>query len=68
MNHVSICGTTMAAFVLRRYDGEHSLPECVIERHSDLTPGVMVWNAISYHGRFNLPRIEDNLNSNSDTK
>ncbi|GFT02776.1 hypothetical protein TNCV_466041 [Trichonephila clavipes] len=31
----------MSAFVLRRYAGEHCLPECVIERHSGLTPGVM---------------------------
>ncbi|GFX86053.1 transposable element Tcb2 transposase [Trichonephila clavipes] len=49
---------------VRRYAGEHCLPECVIERHSDLTPGVMVWGAISYHGQSNLLRIEGNLNSN----
>ncbi|GFX62330.1 transposable element Tcb1 transposase [Trichonephila clavipes] len=49
---------------VRRYDGERSLPECVIERHSDLTPGVTVLGAISYNGRSNLLRIEGNLNSN----
>ncbi|GFU28606.1 transposable element Tcb1 transposase [Trichonephila clavipes] len=27
---------------VRRYAGERCLPECVIERHSGLTPGVMV--------------------------
>ncbi|GFW04346.1 transposable element Tc1 transposase [Trichonephila clavipes] len=49
---------------VRRYASEHCLPECVIERHSDQTPGVMVWGTISYHGGSNLLRIEDNLNSN----
>ncbi|GFV33239.1 transposable element Tcb1 transposase [Trichonephila clavipes] len=39
---------------IRRYAGERCLPECVIGRHSCLTLGVMVWSAISYHGRFNL--------------
>ncbi|GFS68140.1 uncharacterized protein TNCV_438971 [Trichonephila clavipes] len=34
---------------VRRYAGERYLPECAIERHSGLTPGVMVWGAISYH-------------------
>ncbi|GFW92257.1 transposable element Tcb2 transposase [Trichonephila clavipes] len=29
---------------VRRYAGEHSFPECVIERHSGLTFGVMVWD------------------------
>ncbi|GFS76754.1 transposable element Tcb2 transposase [Trichonephila clavipes] len=38
-----------------------------MERHSGLTPGVMIWSAISYHGRSNLLGIEDNLNSNSPT-
>ncbi|GFW06514.1 transposable element Tc1 transposase [Trichonephila clavipes] len=49
---------------VRRYAGERCLPECVIERHSGLTPGVMVWDAISYPGRSNLLRIEGNLNRN----
>ncbi|GFX16873.1 transposable element Tcb1 transposase [Trichonephila clavipes] len=43
---------------VRRYAGKRCLPECVIERHIDLTPGVMVWGAISYHGRSTLLRIE----------
>lgn len=49
---------------VRRYAGQRCLPECIIERHSGRTPGVMVWGAISYHGRSNLLRIEGNLNSN----
>ncbi|GFX97626.1 transposable element Tcb2 transposase [Trichonephila clavipes] len=49
---------------VRRYASERCLPECVIERHSGLTPGVMVWGAISYRGRSNLLRIEGNHNSN----
>ncbi|GFT22659.1 transposable element Tcb1 transposase [Trichonephila clavipes] len=32
---------------VRRSAGEHCLPECVIERHSGLTSGVIVWGAIS---------------------
>ncbi|GFV90004.1 transposable element Tcb2 transposase [Trichonephila clavipes] len=40
------------------YAGEHFLPECVNERYSGLTPGVIVWDAISYPGRSNLLRIE----------
>ncbi|GFV86511.1 transposable element Tc1 transposase [Trichonephila clavipes] len=59
MNHASICGTMMAHSIrVRRYAGERCLPECVFKRHSGLTPGVMVWGAISYHGRPNLLRIE----------
>ncbi|GFW30035.1 transposable element Tc1 transposase [Trichonephila clavipes] len=46
---------------VRCYVGEHCLPECVIERHSGLTTGVMVWGVISYHGRPNLLRIEGTL-------
>ncbi|GFV59170.1 transposable element Tc1 transposase [Trichonephila clavipes] len=42
---------------VRRSACERCLPECVIERHGDLTPGVMVWGAISYHGRSNFLRI-----------
>ncbi|GFW45198.1 transposable element Tc1 transposase [Trichonephila clavipes] len=49
---------------VRRYAGERCLSECVIERHSDLTSGVMLRVAFSYHGRSNLLRIEANLNSN----
>ncbi|GFX73155.1 transposable element Tcb1 transposase [Trichonephila clavipes] len=49
---------------VRRFAGERCFPECVIERHSGLTPGVRVWGAISYQGRSNLLRIESTLNSN----
>ncbi|GFX71037.1 uncharacterized protein TNCV_3648021 [Trichonephila clavipes] len=45
---------------VRRYAGERCIPECVIERHNGLTAGVVVWGAISYHGRSNLLRIEGN--------
>ncbi|PRD30797.1 UNVERIFIED_CONTAM: hypothetical protein NCL1_25313 [Trichonephila clavipes] len=38
----------------RHYTGQRCLPECVIEQDSGLAPGVMVWAAISYHGRPNL--------------
>ncbi|GFV59344.1 DUF4817 domain-containing protein [Trichonephila clavipes] len=50
---------------VRRYASEHCLPECVIKRHSDLILGVMVWDAVPYHGRTNLLRIEGNLNNNT---
>ncbi|GFV53033.1 transposable element Tc1 transposase [Trichonephila clavipes] len=49
---------------VRRYAGERCLPECIIERHSAKTPGVMVWGVIPHHGRSHLLRIEGNLNSN----
>ncbi|GFV72344.1 transposable element Tc1 transposase [Trichonephila clavipes] len=48
---------------VRHYAGECCLPECVIECHSGLTSGIMVWDVNSYHGRSNLLRIEGNLNS-----
>ena len=49
---------------VRRYAGERHLPECIIQRHTGRTPGVMVWGAIAYHGRSQLLRIMGNLNSN----
>ncbi|GFV47771.1 hypothetical protein TNCV_517701 [Trichonephila clavipes] len=49
---------------VRIYASKRCLPECVIERHIGLKPGVMVWGAISYHGRSNFLRIEGHLNSN----
>ncbi|GFW18725.1 transposable element Tc1 transposase [Trichonephila clavipes] len=49
---------------VRNYAGEHCLPKCVIERHSGLTPRVMVRGAIAYDGRSNLLQTESNLNSN----
>ncbi|GFX68454.1 hypothetical protein TNCV_3998861 [Trichonephila clavipes] len=49
---------------VRSYASERCFPECVIKRHSGRTPGVIVWGAISYHGRSNLLPIEGNLNNN----
>ncbi|GFX06071.1 transposable element Tc1 transposase [Trichonephila clavipes] len=43
---------------VRRYADERCLPECVIERHRGITPGVMVWGVNSYHGRSMLLRIK----------
>ncbi|GFX72483.1 transposable element Tc1 transposase [Trichonephila clavipes] len=65
MNHTSIWVTMMAAFVLDDMPLNAALS--VIERHSGLTLGIMVWCVISYHGRSNVLRIEGNLNSNSPT-
>ncbi|GFV49335.1 transposable element Tcb2 transposase [Trichonephila clavipes] len=31
---------------VRLYAGERRIPECIIERHSERTPGVMVWGAV----------------------
>ncbi|GFT00741.1 transposable element Tcb2 transposase [Trichonephila clavipes] len=58
MNHASVLWDHDGRIRVRHYEDERCLPECVIERHSDLTLGVMVWGAISYHGRSNLPHIE----------
>ncbi|GFY31646.1 hypothetical protein TNCV_4199571 [Trichonephila clavipes] len=63
--HMAVKDRTVAS---RRYAGERCLPECVIERHSGLTPGVMVWGAISYHRRSNFLRIEVNFISNRCTR
>ncbi|GFW44209.1 transposable element Tc1 transposase [Trichonephila clavipes] len=35
---------------VRLYAGLRHISECIIERHSGRTPGVMVWGAIAYHG------------------
>ncbi|GFT90109.1 transposable element Tc1 transposase [Trichonephila clavipes] len=48
---------------VRCYAGERHIPECIIERHSLRTPGVMVCGTIVYHGRSQLLRILGNLNS-----
>ncbi|GFV74490.1 hypothetical protein TNCV_5129321 [Trichonephila clavipes] len=47
LNHASICVYHDGRIRVRCYAGERCLPECVIERHNDLTPGVVVWGAIS---------------------
>ncbi|GFV91794.1 hypothetical protein TNCV_2974661 [Trichonephila clavipes] len=49
-NPASICGTMKAEFESGSMPGERRIPECIIERHSGRTPGVMVWGAIAYHG------------------
>ncbi|GFU65100.1 transposable element Tcb1 transposase [Trichonephila clavipes] len=43
---------------VRLYAGERCLPEYVIERYSGVKPEVMVWNANSYHRRYNFLRFE----------
>ncbi|GFT63811.1 transposable element Tcb2 transposase [Trichonephila clavipes] len=43
---------------VRCFTDKRCLPECVIEQQSGLTPEVVVWGVISYHGRSNLQRIE----------
>ncbi|GFV56383.1 transposable element Tcb2 transposase [Trichonephila clavipes] len=43
---------------VRQYADEGCLPESVIEQHSGLTPKVLVWGAISYHGRSNLHELK----------
>ncbi|GFW28384.1 hypothetical protein TNCV_4640491 [Trichonephila clavipes] len=68
MNHASVWGTVMAAFVLYAMLVNAAFTECVIKRHSGLTTGVMVWSVISYHGRSNLLRIESNLSSNRNVR
>ncbi|GFX61702.1 transposable element Tc1 transposase [Trichonephila clavipes] len=64
MNHSSICGENDGRIRVRRNTGERYLLECVIERHSGLTIGVMGWGTIPYHERSSLLRTEDNLNRN----
>ncbi|GFT54279.1 transposable element Tcb2 transposase [Trichonephila clavipes] len=46
---------------VRRYTGERCLPECVIDRHSGLTP---IWGAILYRRQSNMLQSEGNLNCN----
>lgn len=48
---------------VRRYRGERLLPQCVIQRHTARTPGIMVWGAIGYNCRSHLVHIAGNLNS-----
>ena len=53
---------------VRHYAGQHCFPEFVIEWHSGQKHGVIVWFAISYHGRLNFLRFEDNLHSNRNVR
>ncbi|GFW92481.1 transposable element Tc1 transposase [Trichonephila clavipes] len=58
MNHAFNLWAHDGRIRVRRYAGERCLLQCIIERRSGLTPGVMVWGAISYRERFNLLRIK----------
>ena len=52
----------------RRYTGQRCFTERVIERHRGRTSGIIVWDAISYHGWSNLLRIEGNHNNKRDVR
>ncbi|GFX74769.1 transposable element Tcb2 transposase [Trichonephila clavipes] len=39
------------------------LNSCVMQPHTGLEPGIMVWGGIGYHCRTPLVRIADTLNS-----
>ena len=42
---------------------ERHLPECICPRHTDPTPGFMVWGAISYDSRSYLVFLQGKVNS-----
>ncbi|GFV73440.1 transposable element Tcb1 transposase [Trichonephila clavipes] len=46
-----------------RHRGERMLNSCVMHRHTDPAPGIMVWGGIGYHSRFPLVHIVGTLNS-----
>ncbi|GFX81238.1 transposable element Tcb1 transposase [Trichonephila clavipes] len=46
-----------------RHRGERMLNSCVMYRHTDPAPGIMVWSGIGYHSRTSLVRISSTLNS-----
>ncbi|GFU39163.1 transposable element Tcb1 transposase [Trichonephila clavipes] len=46
-----------------RHHGERMLNSCVMHRHTDPAPGIMVWNGIKYHYRTSLVHIAGTLNS-----
>ncbi|UYV71844.1 hypothetical protein LAZ67_9000649 [Cordylochernes scorpioides] len=48
-----------------RHRGERMLKICVMHRHTDPAPGIMVWGGIGYHSRTPLVRIAGTLNSQS---
>ncbi|GFX51635.1 uncharacterized protein TNCV_5013381 [Trichonephila clavipes] len=65
MNYASICGTMITAFVLDAMPVNVAFQRALSQLiNSGLTPGVMVWDVISYHGRYYLLRIEGNFNNN----
>ncbi|GBN87696.1 hypothetical protein AVEN_164690-1 [Araneus ventricosus] len=55
-------GTTVT-FATRR-PGERQQPTCLRPRHTGPTPGVMVWEAISYDSRSTLVVIPRTLTAN----
>ncbi|KAJ4439779.1 hypothetical protein ANN_07907, partial [Periplaneta americana] len=42
---------------IRRYRGQRYHPDCIVQRRTGRTPGVMVWCGIGYHSRSRLLRI-----------
>ncbi|GFX61913.1 transposable element Tcb1 transposase [Trichonephila clavipes] len=46
-----------------RYLGERMLNSCVMHRHTDPAPDIMVWGGIGYHSRTPLVQIAGTLNS-----
>ncbi|GFV60605.1 transposable element Tcb1 transposase [Trichonephila clavipes] len=46
-----------------RHHGERLLNYCVMNRHTDPAPGIMVWGGIGLHCRAPLVRIACTLNS-----
>ena len=54
----------MGRIYIRRNTSELYLPACIIERYSERTPRVMVWDAIAYYGRSQLQRTAGNFYSN----
>ena len=51
-------------YCVRHYGRQCCFPESVIKLHCGQIPGVVIWGALSNCGRYNLLRIEGNLNSN----
>ncbi|GFW92090.1 transposable element Tcb1 transposase [Trichonephila clavipes] len=45
-----------------RHRGERVLNSCVMPRHTDPAPGIMVWDGIGYHSRTPLVRFAGTLN------
>ena len=66
MNHASTYGILMAPFALDTMLVNAAFQNAFIpfEKYSGRTPGIIIWDAISYHGLSNSQRIEGNLNSN----
>ncbi|GFU67623.1 uncharacterized protein TNCV_1643721 [Trichonephila clavipes] len=48
---------------IRRHCGERTLAARIRQRHTDPSPGVILWDAILYTSRLPLVRIDDTLNN-----